>query len=232
MEKPALLLTRPLSSAVQFCAQLDAGVMVDVEVVISPLLDIVPTCTAVDLSGYAGVIFTSAYAPPCVMNGGGRTAYCVGTRTAQAAQIRGWHVAFIAETADGLIAQMETVRGPLLHLAGQHRRGEIADRLRHAGVQAQVVVVYCQPAQKLSAQAYKLLSETDVIVAPIFSPRSAELFVEQVKVFENVHIVAISGAVATEFGAVIPNRLCIAPAPTGEEMRRCVEMLLRDTTLP
>jgi uroporphyrinogen-III synthase len=167
-----------------------------------------------------------------VIGGAGCAAYCVGDRTAQAAQGRGWNVALVAETADDLVGQMVGVRGPLLHLAGQHRRGEIADRLTSLGVTTDVMVVYDQPEQRLSVQARDLLSSGDLIVAPLFSPRSAQLFVGQVQEFGNMHIIAMSGAVVAALGTIVPKQMHIARAPTGEEMRRCVEKLLVGDTLP
>ena len=231
-ERPALLLTRPQSSAESFVSQLDPAVMVGVTVVISPLLEIVPTHAAIAWRGYRGVIFTSAHAPACVAHATRLPAYCVGARTAEAAQQRGWDVRLVAQTAEDLLTQVEQVDGPLLHIAGAHRRGEIADRLSARGMRTDVVVAYQQPEQPLSQAALDLLTGPVPVVAPLFSPRTAILFAEQVKSAANLHVVAMSAAVVEALGGITPKSVQTAAIPTGTEMRRCVEHLLSGATLP
>lgn len=231
-DRPALLLTRPQSSAQAFVAQLDLSVVAGVSVVISPLLEIAPTHAAFDLSGYQGVIFTSAHAVGCVDMGNGLNAYCVGARTAEVAQARGWDVKLVAQTADDLVSKINGAAGPLLHIAGAHRRGEVAGRLTALGIRTDVTIVYEQLPQTLSAVALELLNSSAQIIAPLFSPRTAAIFADQVPSTAELHIVAMSEAVASALGKIVPKTLMIAPAPTGAEMRRSVENLLLGTTLP
>lgn len=230
--RPALLLTRPQGSAEAFLSQLDPAKVVGVQVVISPLLGIVPTQVVVAWHGYCGVIFTSAHAPTCVAGGIGLPAYCVGARTAHSARERGWDVRLVAQTAEDLLAKMGQIDGPLLHIAGAHRRGEIADRLSARGMQTDVVVAYQQPEQPLSQAALELLKGPVPVVVPLFSPRTAMLFARQVKTPANLHIVAMSAAVAAALSGIMPKSLQVLMSPTGAEMRICVENLLSETTLP
>jgi uroporphyrinogen-III synthase len=232
MEKPVLLLTRPRESAQRFLSRLDQGVLANARVVTSPLIEIVPTGAPTSLAGHSGAIFTSAHAPPLVLQGEGKSAFCVGQRTARAAQAQGWNVKCIAETAEDLIPMMSGVRGPLVHFAGTHRRGEISERLTDAGVETDVKVVYDQPAQKLSDVALHLLQTDAPIVVPFFSPRSAEIFVRQAQAVENIYIIAMSSAVAEKFDTFLPKDLKISPTPTREDMLCCVEKLLAGLTLP
>jgi uroporphyrinogen-III synthase len=231
-EKPALLLTRPRARAAQFLSELDPAALKGVRVVVSPLVEIVPTGVDVDFTGCAGAIFTSLHGPFLVEHGAGRIAYCVGASTARVAAERGWEVLLIAETADDLVAQLRQVNGPLMHVSGQHRRGQIADRLTAQGVPVRTVVVYQQPAQNLTKEAQKVLAGKAMTIIPIFSPRTAQLFSVQAQNAVNLRVIAMSAAVSAQIGANISINVHIAAAPTGAEMRYSVEMALISPTLP
>lgn len=60
MPKVALLMTRPQEGSLRFVAQLPAEILAQLEVIHAPLMQVTPLATAVDLTGYQGVIFTSA----------------------------------------------------------------------------------------------------------------------------------------------------------------------------
>ena len=60
MTKPALILTRPRLACTRFAQSLSPKLLSRVTLVISPLLQIAPVDTPVDLDGVGGVIFTSA----------------------------------------------------------------------------------------------------------------------------------------------------------------------------
>ncbi len=228
-----LLLTRPRSSAEAFVARLDRKVMEGVTVCFSPLIEILPVEADISLKGYAGVVFTSANAVRFSENGAGRSAYCVGMRTAEAAKAHGWDVSLAAQDADSLISAIEVacVEGPLLHLAGQHRRGEVAERLSHLGAQTDVAVIYDQILRPLTEEARGMISADARVIVPLFSPRTAAHFVSEVGSAKHVTLLAMSEAVADATAGVEAAELLIAKAPTGEEMRRAVEMLLAGDSL-
>ncbi len=222
--RATLLLTRPEASARRFLSELSPEALAGVDVLISPLMRIVPTGAAVALAEGEEVIFTSAQAPGLAPAGEGRRAYCVGARTAEAAQEAGWQVALVAETAADLLARMPGGAAPLVHLAGRHRRGELVARLSAAGRPAQVLVLYDQEPQPLSAEAQSALAAPGPTLVPLFSPRSASLFRAEARLLKRVEVIAISDAVTAElggFGAVHQ-----VPHPTAAEMRRAVEMRL------
>lgn len=226
-------MTRPQASAEAFVARLDPKLMEGVTVCISPLLDIVPMDINVPLEGYAGVLFTSANAVSCVENGNGRPAWCVGTRTAKKAEARGWRVERVARDANDLVASLKAapVDAPLVHLAGKHRRGNIAERLTALGMPTDVAEVYDQPLRPLTADAQRYLSGDKRVIVPLFSPRTAAQFVSEAGPSKHVTLLAISEAVAdtaTDFGAA---ELYTVKAPNGEEMRRAVEKLFAGDSL-
>ncbi len=233
MTLPSLLITRPQARARSFAAQVAKLVHPDVAIVVAPLLEIVPTNVTIDLSGYGGVIFSSSYAVDLAPDNIRHPAYCVGRRTAEQATAAGWTVQAVGQTADDLVAQIAGLAPtyPLVHLAGRHRRGDIMQRLTALGIPIDVLVLYDQRAVALTAQALELLKGEAPVVVPLFSPRTAAQFFDQVKHLRNVHIVAMSDAVAQCcFGFGIEH-LSIAAEPTGQEMLRSVEKLVCDISL-
>ena len=233
MDKRALLLTRPQGSAERFAAALSSDLLDGVKICISPLLEIVPTGLIPDFSKYSSVIFTSARAVMLSPKPEGRQAFCVGDRTAKAAEADGWEVAIVARDAERLVAAMqsEQIEGPLIHLAGAHRRGQIAEKMIQFGVQVDVVTLYAQNLLPLSEEAKELLSGELPVIVPLFSPRTAAQLVNQAPVINCAHFAAISAAVAEIMRKYDLGHLHIADEPTGGEMTRLVEMLLRKNSL-
>lgn len=234
MDKPALLLTRPRDSAERFAARLSKSALQDVSICISPLLEIDKCGEAPDVSRYDGAIFTSARAldfAPTLSNG---IAFCVGAQTAKAVKAAGWQVEMVAQTADELVARMQgaKVTGRFVHLAGEHRRGQIAQRLTQAGMQVDVFTLYTQHLRPLSQDAQRILAGEVPVIVPLFSPRTAAQFVDQAQDLRRVAVAAISPSVAEVFQGKLPKALHIAKAPTGEEMVRTVEMLLCGDRFP
>ncbi|MGJ8627160.1 MAG: uroporphyrinogen-III synthase [Sulfitobacter sp.] len=233
MTMPSLLITRPIANAACFVADLAKDIQQDVTIVVSPLLEIVPTGVQIDLTGFRGVIFTSSNAVELAPKGIQHPAFCVGQKTAKRAEAAGWSVIAKESTADQLVTRLAELAptGPLLHLAGAHRRGDIAGRLSALGTPTEVIVLYKQSKLDLTTQAIELLNGEESVVAPLFSPRSAAQFIEQVPDLHNVIIIAMSEAVARYCLNRGAARVLIAATPTGQEMRLNVEKVLRDTSL-
>lgn len=228
-----LLLTRPQDRSEQFIASLTDDARRRAAICISPVLEIVPTGALPELADAAGVIFTSAQAISLAPKGAGRDAYCVGESTADAARRAGWRVRSTQQDAAHLVNAIQGLRieGPLVHLAGQHRRGEIAERLSRQGVPVRVITTYDQVVRPLTQGAQDLLSGEAPVIVPLFSPRSAAQFVTSVGVLSKAHIVAMSAAVAEALGDVSVAGMHIVDAPRGGEMTLWVEKLLNADTL-
>lgn len=221
MNALTLLLTRPADASTRFAARFKANV------VISPLLRIVSTGAQLPENYQDGVIFTSANAVNRAGNGHGRDAFCVGEHTATMAAQAGWHIAQTALTADELVSIMNTPR-ELVHLCGQHRRGEVAERLNRKGFTVKPLVVYDQQPLNLTKEAHAALSEG--VVAPVFSPRTAAILALQDANLSRAHVVAFSPAVAEPLAHKGAASLNILPEPRGELMVRAVENLLLNGT--
>ena len=141
----------------------------------------------------------------------------------------------IAPNAQKLISLIKesAPKMPLLHIAGEHRRGEIAEKLSAAGIRTEVHVAYRQPLLPLSEKAKKVLFGEVSVIVPLFSPRVAAQFGSQAGCGVQVQILAMSQAVADALvGTTCADRVQIASGPTGEEMRNGVENLLWGDSLP
>lgn len=227
----SLLLTRAQADARRFVDTLDPDVVAQTQVVVAPLLRIEAVDAPIEMDADTGVIFTSAKAVGFAAMGAGRAAYCVGAMTAQAATAKGWQVRLTAETADALVATI-TANAPLIHLAGRHQRGDIAKRLTAKGLICRRAVIYDQHLQPLSDTAQEVLDGDKPVIVPLFSPRIAGQFADQARNLTQAHLLAISAAAAQALDGKTPASLHIAAAPTAQEMRRGVEKLLQQTSLP
>src|SRR5690606_15072398 len=113
----------------------------------------------------------------------------------------------------------------VVHVRGTHSAGNIAARLRQAGVPAEEVVAYDQPALPLSAEAAALLAGEGEVVLPLYSPRSAALVAAHDGPWRApIHAIAISPAAAAAFTR--PARMTVVEAPTGPAMERAVAAAL------
>ncbi len=234
MTKPTLLLIRQVQASERIIQWLNPKARQAVDIVVSPLLQIVPLDVNINLDGIRGCVFTSANGVNFAPDGNGKPAYCVGKKTAETAAQRGWHVEVTMADANALVAHMtrHTFMGPLLHLAGRHRRGEVAQRLSATGERVDVLTIYDQHLMSLSEAAQNALSNEDTLIVPIFSPRSASQFAAQAGTLRNVTVIAMSEAVAEPLDPQFLHRLVIAPEPTGAKMVDLLEMLIIGTSLP
>lgn len=211
---PALLLTRPRADAQAFLADL-RRIATPGEVVISPVLRIVPTGARPDLAGGPALILTSANGARCYHGPPGLRAFCVGQKTTEAARAAGLRAEMAGETADQLVAHLTAQRpaGRLLHLRGAHARGNVAARLARAGLPTEETIVYDQQACGFTREALVLLDQTRPVVLPLFSPRSAEIVAGQAGARAPLWIVALSPAVARCVSPLTPERLLVAARP-------------------
>jgi len=215
-----VLLTRPQAASARFAAELRAPV------VISPLMETVWLDTAPLAVPPDAVVFTSENG----VTGFARcqnwrgTAYCVGDRTAQAARQAG----FEAQSAGGDLNDLKGLLATQAHGAKQgaklvHARGrQVAGDL---GELAVPLVTYEQRPVALTREARKALRDRHAVIVPLFSPRSAVLFAEQLSEAETAPlvIVAMSAAVAQVCADAGLSVTRVADAPDGASMLRAIE---------
>jgi uroporphyrinogen-III synthase len=239
IQSAPVLVTRPRAEAEAFAAALTARFGARVRPVVTPLLAprfLTPTLPGRD---YAAVIFTSAQAVEAARHLNHplpRLAWCVGRKTAEVAEAAG----FTARSANGdAEALAEAVlkdppKGRILYLRGVDTRGNLLDRLDSSGVSTDVGIVYEQEPQELTPEALALLSEPVDLIVPLFSPRTAALFVAALPPDSpaHLHLAAMSAAVAEPLMTLPHAALAIARTPDAPAMLDAVETLLADWPVP
>lgn len=220
--KPLLLLTRPQAQAERFAAACQDVFDGRVEIMIAPMQEIVLSPLPRITPG-AMLIFTSENGVRAYVAGAGRKgarAYCVGDRTAQAARAAGLDARSAGGAAGDLLAliRAEAPSAPLVHLHGQHVRGQIIDSLRADGHDATGHVVYEQRPLPLSDPARAALTGAARVLVPLFSPRSAALFAEALPAGAEPRLVCISAATREALPPRMQARALVADQPTGAAM--------------
>lgn len=224
---PIVLLTRPAAHSESFAHILWARIP-GVRVVISALMAPVFLAVELPVTPSAAVILTSQTGAEAA----GRLrahlpdlAYCVGDKTAEVAKALGFSVRSAKGDAvalyDLILGQSP---GPLLHLRGREARGDLAGQLSASGVQTAEVVVYAQERQPLNAEAVAVLTGPAPVVAPLFSPRSADILGEEchrIRAKAPLTLIAMSPAVAV-VARFSPSPPLIAKHPNGESMLEAV----------
>jgi uroporphyrinogen-III synthase len=226
---PAFLLTRPAAQSHRFAAQLHQRFGPDITVTISPLLAPHYLEPPIPQGPFSALIFTSEtgvaafLAHPARPKDLPKLAYCVGERTAKAAQNAGLEPV----SADGdaanliLLIRQKGQRGPLLHICGKHTRGDVAQTLTDGRLPTQSCVLYDQIEQKLTKAAVALLRGEGAVMVPLFSPRSAGLFCKQVSALSLLSrptYAVLSKAVGDSLSEVQNANLCYAEKPTAASL--------------
>lgn len=226
-QEPTLLLTRPEPLSRAFLNQCEAVAGRRLSAVVSPIMRIETLGGLPDLDRYATVVFTSGNGVRSAMaesSLSGRTVLTVGEKTADIARKAGADAATLGEDADAFVARGREVSDPALLCRGVHSRGDLAGRLRAIGISVDEAILYDQVACPLSRAAQTLLAGPDAVVAPVFSPRSAQLLSGFGVIEAPVKIVAMSPAVADAWGG--SGDVIIAERPDSAAMCAAVMQLL------
>ncbi|MFK7874963.1 MAG: uroporphyrinogen-III synthase [Paracoccaceae bacterium] len=216
----ALILTRPWQAGRDFAREL-GDLCPRLQIVESPLLEIIPTRTVPDFTPYKAVIFTSANGVRFCGTPVDLPAYCVGQATTQIAIEAGWHAEKVGETASELVTYVveQGLSSPVLHIGGVHRRGEVAQKLTKRGVPTDICDVYDQKLCNLTQTAEILLNRELPAIVPLFSPRTARQFARQKIGIAPLHFVAISEPVLAEVHKVAAKTRTVALRPDAVSMK-------------
>ncbi len=213
---PTLLLTRPEAQSTRFLADCERRLGRRIPTVISPVMEIIPVGEPPDLNGFATIVATSGNA---VRQLGdileGCSVLTVGEATAALARGLGARAQALGETAEAFLERAEEVAFPAIVFRGRHARCNLADRLSVAGAPAVDAVLYDQVPRPLSRAALALLACSSPVVAPVFSPRSAELL-SRYAAAAPVAVLAISEAARVAWKGDAEFR--VAERPTAESM--------------
>jgi uroporphyrinogen-III synthase len=172
----------------------------------------------------ASLIFTSANAVPPPVPVLGRRAWCVGERTTAAARVSPGSTRLGRGLADELVRRLLT-EGPAGRTdapARHHQRGEVAERLSEGGPDCDVP---CRLRSGSNAHPTTPSSRPcgdPRFWVPLFSPRSAALFVAAASDRGHRAPRTLSSRSARRFAATIPRTgpkgLQVCSSPTGAAM--------------
>ncbi len=221
--RPCLLLTRPREASERFLSELIAFTGRDVRAIISPILRIVDIGELPDLSSFSTIILSSRHAVSRLGAEGllqGREVAVVGEGTAQLATSHGAAVVALGQDSRELVEQWRKLTAPCLYCRGVHSRGALASRLSELGVKTSEVVVYDQRREALSDEAKSFLLSGQHVVAPVFSPRSAELLSAEIPASASIEVIAISEAGKHAWSG--PGRVTVPKEPNGRFMLQSV----------
>ncbi len=230
-----ILLTRPQAESEKLAKALTTQ-FPNLRCIISPLLEIVPIESTVDLTSADALVFTSANA---VRIFGERStdrklpAFCVGQKTAAAAR----DIGLVVTAADGDVSDLARLisesglTGTLLHVRGRHSAADLAALLEKTGLSVQSCILYDQVPQPLNADAIEALQTHVVDAVTIYSPRTAGAFLDSIRRLKPVSltVLCISPA-ACEPLEELPNvNFRIAARPTGRHMVSLIEDFLAES---
>jgi uroporphyrinogen-III synthase len=230
-DRPIILLTRPQDGSKRFAERIVDRFGDAVEVVLSPLQRIEWVDFATPRGRPKGLIFTSqngVLASIRVDSLKGLPAYCVGLQTTGAAAAAGYQAMECGGDAEAVIATIldQQPEGPLLHIRGEHGRGRIAERLAEAGVSADECIAYRQVSEPMPDVAEKLLKGDRPVFAPLFSPRSAKLFVQALPKGAAPWVAVISPNAAEPLDDMLRRRMIVADTPDAQGMMDAIAGLL------
>ncbi len=156
-------------------------------------------------------------------------AYCVGPATTGTAKGAGWDAQMVGATAEELIATLLRLhpQSPLMHLRGEHSRGDVAERLTESGLTVFEQAIYQQNLLPLTDEAMAASIGDTPIIAPVFSPRTARQFADVWSGTAPLWLAAISEATADPLKSLGYTRLKVAKEPTPRKMRKAVKKLVK-----
>lgn len=218
---PLLLLTRPQEASQKLVRTLKARGLI-FEPVISPLIGIDYCVPLPAFAPETRMIFTSAHGVKAYHLAGGAAdliAYTVGSATDLAARKAGFDTRCAFGAAKDLVKLItaEAPDVPLLHIRGEHARGDIAQTLQMLGFAADEAILYKQPALPITNAAQAILSGSKPVIAPLYSPRTAQILAQH-PVKAPLSVAALSEAVAKACAPLHKTELRITARPESEQM--------------
>ncbi len=234
-----LIITRPSPDAESLAAEVGR---LGAEPILSPVMAIRCRDVTVDLTGVNALAFTSLNGVRAFASLSGERSldvFAVGPATATGADSLGFDRVLAADgdvqNLAALIAKAKP-RGQVLHLAGSDRAGDLVKLLAGYGVPARRDVIYdAAEIETLSRSALGVLvdeSENPAIV--FFSPRSAGLFLKQVRRaglearLADASALCLSNEVAKLAGDARWKRLLVADARNAEAMLRLIKAMIAE----
>ena len=203
-----------------------------VRTILSPLMQTVFPPVSLPEGDFAAILLTSeagARAAGLRRRALPANAYCVGIRTAEAARAAGFDARVLGATAAELLCALADVSGPFLYLRGRDASVDLVAALRLRGQLAASAEVYAQEPIGLTVEAIGQLGETGSVVAPLFSARSARLFVNACPpgIVATLWPVVIATPVVDLLPEPLRARATVADKPDGTSMQQAILRVIR-----
>lgn len=232
-----VMLTRPHADSERLAEVLEARGW---DVVIEPMLEIVPTGSLPPLDGIKGLVVTSANGVRAFAAASARRdlpVYAVGDATALAARNAGFTT---VESAAGdsaalgalIAARVKPDAATLLHVQGRDVTGNLGKLLTSKGFYVQSAVLYdARAVDELSTRTRDYLADRKIDVILFFSPRTAGTFVRVVleaglaDSCKTIIAICLSAAVARAGSAVIWGGVHIAATPDRTAMMQLCDVV-------
>lgn len=163
-----------------------------------------------------------------------KRAYCVGVRTAEVACSHGFDATADGATAAELMQVLTRGRTPgrLLYLHGRDVSVQLDHLLIRAGIPAAAAVIYAQDPHPLTEEAIAVLSRSGPVIVPLYSARSARLFMAALtpEMHAQIHPCVIAKPALLALSEPLLARAVVADHPDGAAMlasiRRAIRALL------
>ena len=230
-----LMITRPLRDAEEVAARLCE---LDIDSLIEPMLDIrFEPNSVLDLDAVQAVLLTSRNGARALAGATERRdkpVFAVGDSTARELVDTGFTETKSArgDVSDLAVLVAETLDpadGPLLHVAGSHRAGDLSGMLKADGFDVHRSVLYrSETADRFSDQARQALADGPLDGVLFYSPRSAAAFVDLAEAEDlaegcrRLTAFCLSGAVGDAAGSLPWRRVAVAPRPAQESLLQLV----------
>lgn len=219
-----VLITRPQPQAGRLADALrDQGA----QVVISPLMRAVLLPADLPPGRFGAIILTSeagAMAAARRRSDLPGRAFCVGERTAEVARAGGFDARSLGATAAEMLPALASQAGPFLYLRGREASVDVAAALRARGQVAESAVVYAQEPAPLTDAARALLQGRGRVVLPLYSARSARLFLAAcpADLQADLQVVAIAAPVLEALPVALRAGAALAGHPDGPAMQSAI----------
>ena len=214
---PLCLVTRPEPEATRFARAIEARF--GIETLVAPVLEICVREASIEIDRFAGVILTSVNGArslerlrvsketPC---------FAVGEKTAGIAESLGYSAVSLGGDAASLVAELKALNPvvPLIHLRGEHSRGDVSASLTSAGLECQEIVVYQQVEVCWGEKVRARLEGARLVILPVLSPRTAKLVSARVGNSSKIWPVAMSPAVAMDLTLLGAAPAVVSASPT------------------
>ena len=231
-----ILITRPLHQSRRFKKSLVEQFGENLEICISPILEIKSFRVKINLSFFDGIIFTSENGVKAFTNLNKKTdkkIYCVGAYTSEIARKSGLIVAHTEKDVGDLktwLIENDSER-KLLYLCGQNISNNLEVAFEGSKTTVVSQIIYDQLSRKLSPSAIQFLSGVIPVLIPIFSERSYEILSQQFKSTMSSSRIAIclSEAIANKIKDGEFEKVLISAQPDLESLIKVVREFLKNS---